>query len=603
MRFRARFLATLATATSIALLSAGLALAATVAELRDLATGTYQMACGPSGGTITCNRTISRMELWRAYIAPESGEEQLLDTQARVTSAPLMASTSPVVAWMSDMHALACGSPKQVASYVTNVAQLGKPANAPVQIIGTCRFTGSLNANVDGWPYLYVVSSEVLPPPSPTPAVTPPPTPTPEPPQPTTTPKPTATPTPTPSSSPTLLASATPSAAPTIEPSTSTAPPETDPAPTFVPTQGVAAETDIPSASDPPPAAPGPPGPQGPATFPDSVPATTEVSTDGGAIAGSLALALLLLLLIAFAGELFNNTVENNYAHISGWFRKGPLGALHRLRERMTFDPPGRPGVLLSIALTALVSSFVDPGFGVDVRSLAIFLGFLIGLIVVLASFKLPTMLTHWRATGELGRLRPLPWALVIAALFVLVSRIGSFQPGYLYGIVLGAIFIKDVSDKEEGRETFYGSLWTLAAAAVAWLGLEWVRSLGLPEEAFGATLLSTAFAATLVAGLEAAAFGLMPLRFMPGHAVYRWNRLAWALLWGLSVFAFLHILIGPTSGYVAELSPTAFAAALGVFAAFGALSIATWLYFRLRPQPAAAEALADLPADASEPA
>jgi hypothetical protein len=95
--------------------------------------------------------------------------------------------------------------------------------------------------------------------------------------------------------------------------------------------------------------------------------------------------------------------------------------------------------------------------------------------------------------------------------------------------------------------------------------------------------VLSTAFAVTLVAGLEAAAFGLMPMRFMPGHMVYKWNRLGWALLFGLSVFAFVHLLIGPTSGYVSELAPEAFLAALGVFAAFGALSIVTWLYFRFR--------------------
>jgi hypothetical protein len=233
----------------------------------------------------------------------------------------------------------------------------------------------------------------------------------------------------------------------------------------------------------------------------------------------------------------------------------------------------------------------VDPGFGLNVRSIAVFLGFLVGLIVVLASFKLPPILARRRATGELGQLRPLPWALVIAALFVLVSRLGQFQPGYLYGIVLGAIFVSDVPDREAGRETFVGSLWTLAAAALAWLGLTWLRGLGLPEDGFGVTLLTTAFAATLVAGLEAAAFGLMPMTFLPGHAVYRWNRPAWALLFGLSVFAFLHILIGPTSGYVAELSPDAFAAALGVFALFGALSIGTWLYFRVRRRGGPVEA------------
>jgi hypothetical protein len=201
----------------------------------------------------------------------------------------------------------------------------------------------------------------------------------------------------------------------------------------------------------------------------------------------------------------------------------------------------------------------------------------------VLASFKLPPILARRRRTGEVGRLRPLPWALLIAALFVVVSRLGNLQPGYLYGIVLGAIFVTDVTDRDEGRETFYGALWTLVAALLAWAALTWIRGLGLPEDGFGATLLETAFAAILVAGLEAAAFALMPLRFLPGYTLYRWNRPVWALLWGAGLFTFFHILIGPTSGYVSELSPAAFIAALGVFAAFGAMSIATWLYFRVR--------------------
>src|SRR5439155_13453924 len=62
-----------------------------------------------------------------------------------------------------------------------------------------------------------------------------------------------------------------------------------------------------------------------------------------------------------------------------------------------------RLGVFGFLLLTALVSSFVDPQFGPDGRGVVEFLGFLVGVIVVLASFKLPPMLAHRRKTGELG--------------------------------------------------------------------------------------------------------------------------------------------------------------------------------------------------------
>ena len=193
-------------------------------------------------------------------------------------------------------------------------------------------------------------------------------------------------------------------------------------------------------------------------------------------------------------------------------------------------------------------------------------------------------MLAHRRKTGDFGELRPLPWALVIAGVFVLVSRLGNLQPGYLYGIVLGAIFSREVSDREEGRETVYASIWTLFVSLISWIGLTYVRGLGLPaNDGFGLFAM-TALGCILVSGLEATAFGLMPLRFMPGYAIYRWNRGFWAVLFVLSAFAFIQILIGPTSGYVSTLNPAAFIAAGGVFAIFGAFSIATWGYFRFRP-------------------
>jgi len=51
-------------------------------------------------------------------------------------------------------------------------------------------------------------------------------------------------------------------------------------------------------------------------------------------------------------------------------------------------------------------------------------------------------------------------------------------------------------------------------------------------------------------------------------------------------VFVFVHLLVGPQSGYLAELSPSGLAPALAVFTAFAVISFATWGYFRFRPRP-----------------
>jgi hypothetical protein len=241
----------------------------------------------------------------------------------------------------------------------------------------------------------------------------------------------------------------------------------------------------------------------------------------------------------------------------------------------------------IAVAITALISSFLSPNLGFSEASLATYLGFLVALVVVLVSFEVPAILEHRRVTGEFGRLRVLPWALVVAALFVVVSRLAALQPGYLWGVVLGVVFLTTDTSRDEGREQAAGALWTLIVAVIAWLGLTAVRSSGTDPTFFNIAA-QTALAAIVVSALEAVAFGMMPFRFMPGVAVYRWNRLVWAALFGASLFAFFHLLIGPTSGYLSSLTAPAWLAALGVFAAFGIFTVLFWAWFRFRPSPVA---------------
>jgi hypothetical protein len=249
--------------------------------------------------------------------------------------------------------------------------------------------------------------------------------------------------------------------------------------------------------------------------------------------------------------------------------------------------------VLLAVVVVALISAFLNPDLALNAEGLAIFLGFLAAIGVVLVAFELPALLVHRRGTGETGRMRVLPWAIVLAGVFVLISRLFNLQPGYLYGVILAVVFLQAVAPQQEGREAAVGAAITLVLAVIAWVLLTAVRGAGLPPGDLVALAVETALAAIVVAALEAVAFGLMPLRFMPGYLIYRWRRPVWALLWGLSLFGFIHILIGPNAGYLSDLSIPALMAALGVFALFGAISVLFWAYFRFVYRAPAEEASA----------
>jgi len=186
---------------------------------------------------------------------------------------------------------------------------------------------------------------------------------------------------------------------------------------------------------------------------------------------------------VPFPGTLFNKTVEANYAEIQGWIgglrRRwnalldalaiGPLGGVRRGVGRAL---GGRFGVWIFLGLSALVYGFLSPSFGLDLNSLALFAGMLVGLALITAAFDLPLRFYHRRrsAQHDAGVLRALWWTLGIALVCVVISRLANFQPGYLYGLVVSIVFVTEISTREEGIGTWLASLWLLGLSVVAWV-------------------------------------------------------------------------------------------------------------------------------------
>ncbi len=364
------------------------------------------------------------------------------------------------------------------------------------------------------------------------------------------------------------------------------------------------------------------------------MPTPAEITLDPVIVAQSVVIAAGIVIFVPFPGIIFNRTLEENYAEIVDRVRRvrRRLSARRRLgrlfvlllprwrgsRPRPSAPPASEPphsdrgsdmarvdpeseqrtegrfwrtplGIALFLLLSALLYGFLDPTFGLNAQSLAAFVGLGAGLVVTLLAFCVPIALVYRRNAIPFS-IRALPGTLAVGLVCVLITRLTDFHPGYLYGLVIAFVVVRELSVAVEGKAMAMATTCTLVVAVVAWFGLLWVAPQTPTQDDPGLALiaLQTALVMALVAGVELAVFGMLPLRFLPGENVYRWNRRVWAALLGIAMFGFTHILINPRSGYLADATRTPMVTIVLLLLFFGLASLAFWAYFRFRKVPAA---------------
>jgi hypothetical protein len=88
------------------------------------------------------------------------------------------------------------------------------------------------------------------------------------------------------------------------------------------------------------------------------------------------------------------------------------------------------------------------------------------------------------------------------------------------------------------------------------------------------------------VAGIEGLFYAMIPITFMDGATVFEWSKAVWAGLFGLATFLFWHLLLNQNDAYLDALRQTRVAVALGLVLLYAGVTVATWLFFKLRSAP-----------------
>ncbi len=289
------------------------------------------------------------------------------------------------------------------------------------------------------------------------------------------------------------------------------------------------------------------------------------------------ALAVLgLLVMIAFPAELFNTTLEEHYDEVRGWFglKPRPLGGgRHHGALLAAFLLLSGP---LWFAMQA--SSRLDAATAVGALGLSLATG-----VVVLAS-DLPEVVHVRRRYRERASPIALPGSFVIAVACVLLSRAVHFQPGYFYGLLGGLALSRSLEKDESGRLAGRTVAFLLVLSIGAWLALLPVSAAAAEDgKTFGTILVENLLGGIFWCALDSLVIAMLPLRLLEGSKVVGWSRLAWGVLYGVTLLAFVHILLRPGTGYVSNTSVSPAGVVIGLFVGFAVFSFAFWGYFRFR--------------------
>lgn len=361
-------------------------------------------------------------------------------------------------------------------------------------------------------------------------------------------------------------------------------------------------------------------GPSGPtSTIASGLPSPLRAFSPLSSDVVNAGIALALALFITFPGNLFNQTFEENYEDIASWWSKwlGILippsvrrsyksllehfGALVRRLEKGRVGTE-KEGVVRGwtafatvLVIGSVLGALLDPHFGLNYATFLSFVSIVIAMVAGVALSGTVTGAYH-RARGH-GRVtyRPeaLPMGLLVAASCVVISRLTGFQPGYLYGVICGIAFNRELAPKEEGHVVALGSWVRVIVGIAAWFLWDAINHYASRSGSFFGAVLADDFLASLfVSGLVGTVISLLPLEFLPGNKLRAWHKGVWAVTFAVTLFVLVQVLLRPhatASGH----SHVPLVTTLVLFALFGVGSLVFRQHFakkHRRPETATEE-------------
>ncbi len=297
-----------------------------------------------------------------------------------------------------------------------------------------------------------------------------------------------------------------------------------------------------------------------------------EISGDPLVIGSNVLLSILIFLIVGLACFLFNNVLGAHGDGINKFMKKIPGYGLFEKRKGNRFVR--FLILLLMLFLFGLVAAHISPDFSLFEQKNLGMLIITVGTIIVATYIKDIVRFISARRNGWDAFFKPNVLGLLLAIICVVLSRNLNIPPGYLFGIPIGLFIISKQFNKGEGRFEFSALSWMFFMALIVWFLLPFVR---------GYEILNDSFNLLFVILIEGLFFELFPITYLPGGAIFKWSKVAWAFIFGIVSFSLLHTLFNPNSTVAAigENAPTL--NTLIILGAFVVFCFGVWGIARLK--------------------
>jgi hypothetical protein len=318
-----------------------------------------------------------------------------------------------------------------------------------------------------------------------------------------------------------------------------------------------------------------------------------KVFDDPATSATNLFLALFVVVALMVATTLFNTTLEENdeeIAHALGgmWAPLAAVvalaGSLWRGASAAAMAVPRFVYMPTTLLLAGVIYGFLDPSFGFNSGSAALFLSLVISIALVTYVYE-GGIAWMQRRHGARAVVRPFPASILIAVVFVVLCRALSFQPGIVFGFVAASVVLAPVrmTRRDEGWIVVWPALALLTLGIAAWF-LVWPLTDALGDSSNAWEALPLAVAAGVVAVAAEGLFGLLlPLSFTDGEKLWRWHKVIWFLMFLVAGFLCVEVVLQQEQDYFDALKEAKVLGVGGVLALYVAVGVGTWLFFKLR--------------------